>query len=60
VTDETLIRVFDIKGSLIKEIKPVQGTDAQIDLTGRQPGIYLIKVGTGGADDVSKQVVLTR
>lgn len=60
VTDETLIRVFDVKGALIKEVKPNQGAETQIDLRGRQPGIYLIQVGTDGAGDVSKQVVLTQ
>jgi len=60
VTNETMIRIFDIKGTLVKEIKPTPGADTQIDLTGRSPGIYLVKVGSGGANDVSKQIELNK
>ncbi|HYV94103.1 MAG TPA: T9SS type A sorting domain-containing protein, partial [Chitinophagales bacterium] len=60
ITDQTMIRVFDIKGALIKEIKPVKGGNTQIDLRGKSPGTYLVKVGTGGANDVSKQIVLSQ
>ncbi|HYV90219.1 MAG TPA: T9SS type A sorting domain-containing protein [Chitinophagales bacterium] len=58
--DNAMIRVFDIKGQLIKEIKAVKGEDVQVDLTGKSPGIYLVKVGSGGGDDVSKQIVLSK
>jgi len=60
ITDQTMIRVFDIKGALIKEIKPAKGGNTQIDLSGKSPGTYLVKVGTGDANDVSKQIVLSQ
>lgn len=57
-SENTMIRVFDITGALVKEMPAAPRQE--LNLTREHPGIYLLKVGIGNKDDVKKQLIVNR
>jgi len=59
-TSASLIRVYDITGSLVKTRKAAPGEAVRLETTGMRAGIYLIRATSGARSDCVKVMISNR
>lgn len=58
VSENTSVRVYDMKGAMIYQTGQVTDANMSLDLKGTQPGMYVLKAGDGSSNDIVKQIYL--
>ena len=53
--DHSQIKIFDVSGKLIKELKSPETKELRVSLKGISPGIYFIRLGT-----INKKIIVTK